>query len=153
VDEFRTDPVEHVPADAEAFHHAGPEVLDQHVGGAHQVEQLRRASVGLQVEHDAALAAVEGHEGGVEPAGLPLAEGVSGGGLDLHHVRAHLGQQHGSARARDVGAEVEDTDVAEGQCPVPRRHGGHVTGTLLARTSFGKTYGPSPVRMLQYVST
>jgi len=33
--------------------------------------------------------------------------------LDLDHLRAHVGEQHRAARAREHAREVEDTDAFE----------------------------------------
>jgi hypothetical protein len=72
VDQPRIDRMHRIGAQAEAFHHAGPEPLDQGVG---EVSSARSAAVGgrLEVERDGLLAAVEdrsvGHARGRRAAG------------------------------------------------------------------------------------
>jgi hypothetical protein len=144
VHQLRADARQHVPADTQALHHAGTEVLDQDVRGPHQVEQAGAVLVGLEVEHDAALPPVEGHERRVESAGLPLAERVARRGLDLDDVGAHLGQQHRGAGTGDVGAEVQHAHVRQRQGPTGGRPEAHVSGTIRHSDGIGKTYGPSP---------
>ena len=51
-----------VVAEAELLHRAAPEVLDQHVGVAHQAQQDLAALRLLEVERDAALVAVQHQE-------------------------------------------------------------------------------------------
>ena len=46
-------------AEAEPFHHAGPEVLDEDVGGGDQAPRLRGVIGVAEVERDAALVAVD----------------------------------------------------------------------------------------------
>ena len=49
-------------ADAEAFHDAGAEVLDDRVGSLGQGEQLASALGGLEVENNAAFAPIDALE-------------------------------------------------------------------------------------------
>ncbi|MNY49082.1 hypothetical protein D3C86_1844750 [compost metagenome] len=49
-------------AKAEPLHHAGPEVLDQHIGAGHELAEHLLAARVLEVERDRALARVLGEE-------------------------------------------------------------------------------------------
>jgi hypothetical protein len=50
-------------ADVQALGHAGAEIVYQHVGIAYQLQQCGVVVRTLEVEHDAALAAVDAEEG------------------------------------------------------------------------------------------
>ena len=94
VDETRMAPGELRVVQAELLEHPRPVVLHQHVG--HRGEAPHRVAAGrlLQVDDDAALAAVDGVEAGAVAAdGARHAPGrVAGGRLDLDHVGAHVAQ-------------------------------------------------------------
>src|SRR5579883_2715193 len=68
----------------------------------------------LEIEHDAALAAVEQREEGrahaAERAGL-----VAGGRLDLDHLGAQLGEDHAAGRAHDHMGHLHDPYALERQ--------------------------------------
>jgi hypothetical protein len=80
--------------EAQPLHHTRAEVLDQHVGPAGHLCERRATRGGLQIEHDAALAAVDG----VERAAVASARAshrarrVTGRWLDFDHARAHVAQ-------------------------------------------------------------
>jgi hypothetical protein len=99
VDEARIDCAQVVVAEALAVHHAGAEVLDEHVRVAHQAADQLDTGRLADVDTDAALVAVQPLE--VEPADLrrqaPGAIGVADavaapGLLDLDDVRAHVAE-------------------------------------------------------------
>ena len=102
-------------AEAEPLHHAGPEVLDQHVGLAdeamHQGDRLGM----LQVEREAALAGVELAEIGALAVAQRRAQAhvVALGRFDLQHVGAHVGEQARAVRAGQHDREVEDAEAGE----------------------------------------
>ncbi len=115
-------------ADPEPLHHPRPKRLEQHVVLAHQPQQHLAPGVGLQVEPDRALAAVEGEEErglgrvvgalvvGRRPADVVAHPGV----LDLEHVGPEVGQQQRAEAARQQPRQVEHLDPGE------RAHAGTV---------------------------
>ena len=98
--------MQHVGPEAEALERAGTEVLDQHVGVDDQTGAARRGrSVGLQVERDRPLVAVDQ----LPPQALAVARVAprqvaqavaTVGPLDLDHVGAEVGEVAGAVRAR-----------------------------------------------------
>src|SRR5262249_41130994 len=71
----------------------------------------------LEVEGQAALVAVHGHEVGRFTAkeGRPAASVVAPSGLlQLDHVGAHVAQHHGAERPGQDAGEVENTDAGQG---------------------------------------
>ncbi len=114
-------------ADAEAVHHAGAEVLDQHVGAVDQATEHLEALLLLEVDHHAALAAVDALEVaavGAVPAGLGrerghLARAVAAGRLDLHHVGALVGEQHRAERPGEHLRQIDDPEALERAAHVP----------------------------------
>ena len=67
----------------------------------------------LEIERDAALAALAPHE---RP--LDVAHRVTGGRLELDHVCAEVGQLHRAERAGEEVPEVEHLDAVEQPPPV-----------------------------------
>src|SRR5213076_1360075 len=63
VDEARVHVVERLPAEAEPFHHAGAEVVDDDVRLAGEIEEDLAALGALQIEHERTLAAVPAEKG------------------------------------------------------------------------------------------
>ncbi len=116
-DQPRVERVQRLPAEAEPVHRARAHVLDQHVGGLHQVEEHGAPALRLQIERDALLARVEQQE---EPRVLAAlvgergAAGLAGGRLDLDDLRPEPRQHLGAARSRFVLGQVEDTNPVEG---------------------------------------
>ena len=94
--------------EAEARHHAGPEVLDQHVGRGHEFAGGGAAVLGLEIEHAAALAAVP-----EAPGGMP-AERVPRGRLDLDDLGPVVGEDHAGEVAVHAPREVEHAESATG---------------------------------------
>ena len=113
-------------AEAEPFHGARREVLDQHVGAGDQPAQDFLAAVGLQVEHDAALVAVHHQEGrglvaDLRRHGMPGVVAVRPF-LDLDDVGAHVGEHQGAGRTSHHMGEIDDLQAgqrAEGWCWAP----------------------------------
>ena len=76
--------------------------------------QQRAAFVGLEVEGDAALVAVEGAEEARGKADQPAGR-IARHGLDLDHVGAEIGKDQACARTHDGVAEFEHADAGKGQ--------------------------------------
>ncbi|MNL23785.1 hypothetical protein D3C87_1451880 [compost metagenome] len=62
VDQARIHSLQVFMAKVEPLHHAGPEVLDQHIGAGHELAEDLLAARVLEVERDRALARVLGEE-------------------------------------------------------------------------------------------
>ena len=115
--------------DLEALRHAGAEVVEHHVGLAHQVVEDRPPRLLLEVDADALLAAVERHE--VRAHAVARIVGMAGkqfarafalaGRLDLDRSRAQIGECHRPVRTRQHVGQVEDGDAGEGSHVVGRR--------------------------------
>ena len=106
--------------EAVLLQHAGPEVLDQHVGALEQLAHDRLA-LGLgEVQRHALLAPVEGHEevalaGGAAGARTgALARVVAAVGiLDLDDLGAHVREHLGTHGTRDHAGEIDDANAVE----------------------------------------
>ena len=108
-------------ADAEPVHHAGAEALEQHVGLAHEPQQHLAPGLGLEVDADRALVAVEREEerragarlGALVARRRPAHVVAQPRVLDLEHVGAEVGQQPGAEAAGQQPREVEHADAVE----------------------------------------
>jgi hypothetical protein len=116
VDQSRITGVQVVPAVAELFHRAGPEIFDD---GISLVEQaLENVAIGgrLEIEDDRFLAAIDRGEisrlAVLERA--VLARVVTRlGRLDLDHARAQLGHQQRAVRPRENARQIDDGDAGK----------------------------------------
>ena len=82
-------------ATAHALGGARPLVVDEHVGTIEQRVECRAVALGLEVEHDAPLAAIQPHEVGAEAVDgrvVGAREITRAGSFDLDDVRAKVGQ-------------------------------------------------------------
>ena len=103
-------------AELQALHGARRVVLDEHVGGLHQVEQRLAAGVGLEVEHHAALVGVEHHElVGLDRVVRAEAQRLTAGRLDLDDVGAQLCEKQPAIGAVVDLAQFEDPDAVKGR--------------------------------------
>ena len=122
VDEPRVDLVELLVPDADPIGGADPEVLNQGIGLADQVVHHGQALRLLQVDHHAALVAVEREEGGHFSRGRDVLEAMGPvelagpRGLDLQDVGAQISQAQPSERTRQHLRAVEDSDAVQGAC-------------------------------------
>ena len=89
VDQARVELAQHVPADAEAVHHAGGEVLDQHVGLGDKLEEDFPAARLLEVEDHRLLVGVQHDQRPGLDLALAAAHDVALRRLDLEHAGAH----------------------------------------------------------------
>ena len=118
---------------------AGPEVLDEHVGGGDEAPEGLDADGVLEVEHHAALATAAQlpEEGDVVGRVAPphRAEGVTRPrALDLDHVGAEVRQVTGAAGAGEHGGEVDDPEVGERRPAALDGHVGRWAGTAKQRS-------------------
>ena len=117
-DDARVRAAERLEADAEPVHDAGPERLDDRVGAGGEAEERGGALRAAEVEGDGALVPLHG----VERAGLlardrrePAQPVAAVARLDLHDVRAEVGEDHRREGPGEEAAEVEDADAGERQ--------------------------------------
>ena len=78
--------------EAEAAHDARPVVFDEDIGGGDETPHDLLAASGAEIQHDAALAAIDGIEAGAldsRRASHPPRR-IAAGRLDLDHVCAHV---------------------------------------------------------------
>ena len=115
IDQPRVDLAQRVVAEAQPRHHAGAELLDQHIGALDQWHQPVAVGAVLEVQHQAFLAAVEHgeHRGLAVEARLVAAHVLAARPLDLDHLRAGLGQHQCRERPRQERGEIEHQDVGE----------------------------------------
>ena len=101
-------------AGAEPLHGAGRVVFEHHVGGLRQAMEQRAPLVGLQIDREAALVAVEGRK---EPRGETIkpAGVIAGHRLDLDHVGAEVGEDEPRRRAHDGMAEFKHANAGKGE--------------------------------------
>ena len=110
--------VQHVGTETEAFDRAGTEVLDEHVGVVDESQHRVETALGLQVEHDAALAPSEQLPRvgvaalGREPA--HAAHTVARRRLDLDDRRPEIGEVPGGAGPCEDRRHVDDTHTFQG---------------------------------------
>jgi hypothetical protein len=100
----------------------GPQALHEDVGAADEAAQDLEPPLALEVEREAALVAVEGHERGalLAPEGRrPGARVVTAAGpLDLDDLRAHVAEDLRAERPRNILGEIDDDEPVEWE-----RHG------------------------------
>ena len=103
-----------LPPQSQTLHHAGGEVLHDHVGLARQAQEERLALRVLEVEDHRLLVRVEHHQRIGLHVALPPADHIALGRLDLEHARAHEAQQEPAVRPVVDLTEVEDEHALEG---------------------------------------
>src|SRR3954471_11286715 len=117
VDEAGVDGSERFGAEPEPLGRARGEVLDEHVGPAHQGRNGRPAVLALEVERYRLLRPVEPDEVARQPAdGLVVAAGeIAGAGtLDLDHSGSEISQLTRRERRGDGLLEGDDEESVEG---------------------------------------
>ncbi|MGY4426754.1 hypothetical protein ACVWY2_009203 [Bradyrhizobium sp. JR6.1] len=126
-DQLRIDVADRGIVELEPAHHAGAEILHQHVGGRDQPAHGFDAGRRLQVEHEAVLADIElaerrramvAHRRS-RPHRLAL------GGFDLDHLRAHVGEHPRAMRSGDRGRKIEHAKAVKAPCQIPLIVGGY----------------------------
>ncbi|AOB39842.1 hypothetical protein BBB43_14185 [Bordetella parapertussis] len=109
--------------DAQALRHAHAEVVEHHVGLAHQVQEDRLAGLALEVHADALLVAVQRQVVGAHAVariiGIVLeqaAGALAGAGrLHLDGARAQVGKQHRAVGAGKHVGQVQHGNVLQRQ--------------------------------------
>ena len=99
-------------SEAEPFHHARTELLQNHVGRVDQLQHLLARGRILEIELDAGLAAIEhGVERACRPClGRKEAHVLATRPLDLDDLRSRLGQHQAGQRPGQQRAEIEHGD-------------------------------------------
>ncbi len=115
VDQPRIDRPHRLCAQAQTVHHPGTEVLDHDIGGLDQPPRGREPLVGLQIEDDAALVAVQ------ERVGHPVID-RSTGRVDMNHVSTLISEHHRGQWPRDVVPEVDYPKASERTAHVSPPH-------------------------------
>ena len=120
--------------DADPIGGADPEVLNQGIGLADQVVHHGQALRLLQVDHHAALVAVEREEGGHFSRGRDVLEAMGAvelagpGRLDLQDIGAQIPQAQAGERTRQHLRAVQNGDAVQGACG--SRLGGMIASLL-----------------------
>jgi hypothetical protein len=120
-DDARIDEGERGVVDAQPLGDADAEVVEHHIGLAHQVQEHRLAGRRLEVDAHALLVAVEREVvgphavAGVVRVVFQQAPGAFAAGrrFDLDGARAEVGQQHGAVGTGQHVRQVQDGDVFE----------------------------------------
>jgi hypothetical protein len=101
--------------------------VDQQIGGIGEAVEHGSARIGPEVEHAAALVAVDAREVGASPIGRvapprwsPPSRLVAAGRLKLDDVGAQVGEEHGRERPRQHAADIEHADAGERELTVHR---------------------------------
>jgi len=117
IDDVRIDPRHVFIGEAQPRHGVGAHVVDEDLRLGHQRAQFGAAFVGLQVQRDAALVAVERHEGGAHVRVLgvlgAVALAVAAGVLHLDHVGAQIAQDLGGIGPEDEFCQVQNGDAVK----------------------------------------
>ena len=114
VDQLRVGRGQRLRRETQPLHHAGAEILDQHVGGRRQLQQDAPARPGPQIEGEAPLVAVEGAEMRAIGPASPAAEHVAAVGLlDLDDLGPEIGEHLPAQRPGDHRRELDDADAIQ----------------------------------------
>src|SRR6185369_4328999 len=102
----------------------GTEAFHEDVGLRSELAHDGRAFFGAQIDGDGALPAIEAGVGGrlFTDGGREGADGIAFPRLDLHDVRAEVGEGHGRVGPRDVAREVHHAQAGEGAFARDRAH-------------------------------
>ena len=117
VDEARVAGRDRVVAEAQLRQAARPEVLDQHVRRVDQTAEHVGAGVGLQIDGEALLAAVQAEKEGAPPVPerRPGAGVVALGRLlDLDDLGAHVAEHHRAVGTGEDARQVEHPESGQG---------------------------------------
>ena len=115
VHQARIELVQDCPAHAQAIHHSGRVVLEQHIGRGGQLAQNRLALFGLQIQRDALLVAVQQSERNTRALAhrLPLPNRLAARRLHLDDECASLGHQVGRIGALIDLPEIDHHDPVQ----------------------------------------
>ena len=118
IDDVRPDRLDVGIGETQARHGGGAHVVDEDVAGRHQLAQDLLVRVGLQVEGDGALVAVQRHIGGAHLLGVRRLAGVAlavaARLLDLDHVGAEIPEGLGGVGAEHELGQVYNAQAVQG---------------------------------------
>ena len=99
-------------AEAETFHDAGPELLDEHIGAARKLEHAGLIGRFREIGDEAVLTTVEeGEKRAFAPEARRVAAHLLPAWLlDLDHLGPGLGEDQRRQRTGEKGREIEDGD-------------------------------------------
>jgi hypothetical protein len=115
-DEARKIALEPRLVEAEPFEHAGPEILDQHVGARKQRVQDGLGPGLPEIDAQRALVAVGGREIAADVGRerrRAVAQAITLGALHLDHVGAEIAEQLRAKRPREDAPQIDDADAGE----------------------------------------
>ena len=121
VDHRRGELAHRVVADAEPVGDSRLEALDHDVRGGDEPADRLLPGLGLQVDGDARLVAVQRQEqtaellAGTESGHAPAPRALALARLHLDHLGAEVAEQHRTRRSRHRGGEVDDPDAVQRQ--------------------------------------
>ena len=95
-----------------------PDIVHEHVGAVDQAVKRIAVAALFQIEHDAALVAVDAEEHrrhAVFDGWARLAGGVAARGFDLDDVGAEIAEPLAGERPHRDGREIDDPDAVEGK--------------------------------------
>src|SRR5262249_23856941 len=129
------DLLEVLVVDAETLLHVGAEILDHHVGLPHHSPERGEPRLGLEVEGDRALVAVQVLEVGTvaRAAGGVAGPFQLGRRLNLDDVGAPVGELAHAGRARAYPGQVQDGEPLKRARGPWMRHFQHQIESLTAR--------------------
>jgi hypothetical protein len=116
IDDVRIHLLQRLVIQPEALHRLRPHVVDQRVGRLRQLQERFLAGRALQVQHDAALVAVQVEEqrtGARATAGSDGTQHVAARRLHLDDVGAQVGQHLRGRRPHDDFGDVDDAQAGE----------------------------------------
>ena len=115
IDEPRVERGEGLIAEAETRHHAGAELLDEHIRAARELENAGAIGLALEVADEAFLPPVEkGEKRALAPEARRVAAHLlSARPLDLDHPGAGLGENESCERTRQQRREIQNGDPGE----------------------------------------
>src|SRR6266849_8719008 len=152
VDNFRIEPANFGVSDSEPVRDARPVVLDHRVAFDRELTYDVAAVILLEVDHEAALVAVEGEKGrghAVLEGSAEAAGGIALRRLDFDHVGAQIAKQHRAKRSRHDLTKVQDTKACQWSfCHrFQPRACGHVPPLIVYRPAYRQA--PYPMTSVQ----
>jgi hypothetical protein len=127
VDEPRVDRTQGVEADPARGHRTGGGVLENEIGARHQAQELRTPGGAVEIENDAALAAIEGMEAEAVQVGRQagvqwrlVSRPAAARRFDFDHVGAEPGENERPKLSARVG-QIHDAIRAQHDQGAPRR--------------------------------
>ena len=121
IDQFRVGLMQRGIIELQSPHHAGTEILHQHVRGRDQPANRLQSRRRLQIQNQAVLADIELAEGGraIIPHRRAGPHRLAFLGLDLDDLRPHIGEHSRAVGSGNRGRKIEDPQAREAACQIP----------------------------------